>query len=535
MNKILLTLLLPLTVVIGYSQPKFDNLEIEYGPIFKAAKLGVPNRYIGFDDSGIYMEYVSGSKGKEKITITKFSHQLDVMVQKKNMSIEIEGFVAKPVFFFMVGDQLFQISESNGSNKRRYYVNSINAEDLSPGEIKTISTIFPLDLIKPVQKHFSISKDGSLLSLTTTIPTGKNNNKEIEVNVLTPDLEKKWSQKFVFPIADKLLDIHYTQLDKEGTLHILCKRYFHQRFEMLRDVPNYEYLLFSLYPDGKMDSFSIDSDGKFFRSVLFELSQSEEDFIISGFFSKRVEDGIAGPFYFRYHRPEKKIITRKFQNFDIEFLTANLSKRRSEKVENLAAAGETIELGAYHLDRMFLTEEDEIYLIGEKRLTKYKGSSYVPLSNNVGVSYHRTHYHSMDIISLKFNNLGDLEWTKRIGKNQTTLNDNAIYSSYGLLSHNKGSYFFFNATSLTMKDNDKPNKDKSIQDFESPTLIMSSLSNSGDLKGQVLVSWKDADIKFRPSLSLQLNEDEILIFGHGGYYNVKSQRFIRIRIKEMDE
>jgi hypothetical protein len=525
MYKLLLTLLLSLTVSLGYSQSKPDNYEIESGPVFNLKKNSAPRNFVGRDKSGIYLEYGIGSTGIGEIFLAKFDNNLELK-QENLMTFKLEGGTANPIQFMMMKDNLYQLSEKPVKNGAKFYVSKINKDNLSVSGHILIASVDPKTSLKvEIEKHFSINQDSSLWSLTNTIPTRSTNKKQILVTVVDSNMKKKWSHQVDLPYVSKRLDIHFTQVDGDGNVHMLCKRYDKLRSEKnLQGEANYDYLVLRVNNEGKLDSVTFDVEGNFLRDVKFGISKSGNELMLGGFYSERDAKRTAGIFYAKYNGQSMKENSHFFKEFDADFLSANLKERKAEKVKKKLDDGKKIEELGFSMKKIFVVEDGSTYLIGEQVsfYTLGGGSPQNPTPKQYWYEY-------KDIALVKINGEGKFDWAMRIGKDQHTVNDFGHYSSFGAISRGKELCLFFNDNSDNLNHEGIGRPSRSYPGGGS-LLTMVSISTAGEVHREGLVKGYEVGTKFRPTLSLQLSETELLMFGQIKYNNQRIQRFVRIRI-----
>jgi len=138
------------------------------------------------------------------------------------------------------------------------------------------------------------------------------------------------------------------------------------------------------------------------------------------------------------------------------------------------------------------------------------------------------HFYYDDIALVQISADGQIDWASRIAKKQHTVNDNAMLSSYATLVRQNETVVFFNDNAKN-ETYDGVGRVTAMAKGTENTLMMVRVDESGQMTRKSLMKQGEADIRFRPAFSQQLNENEILIFGHQG---VKTQRFFRVKFKK---
>ncbi len=499
---------------ISFAQDQFEGMSIEYGPLFKAQKRSVPTDFIGFDDSGFYVEYSKGKHGQGDLILAKFDQDLNPILEK-DMNFMLGNQLAEVASFFRIDKSLYQLAITSSMESKEYYLQQIDTESFKTFSPKKIASLESKKInVNRSSSWLAFSNDSSKLSLSYTYPTGRNEEQKINAHVLDKDFNELWSNSFDLPYKDKLIDIKTLRVNDTGDLHILTKRFYEKRRERVGGEVNYDYLILTLKSDGSLDSLTIEADGKYLRDVQFGLS---DDLIIAGFYSDLNSALVGGAFYTRYNMDQKAVISQSFKEFDIDFLVTNMKEKKADRIKKKIEDGKDVELPSYKIDEFYYDNEGNTLMIGEKRLitvnyvyTQYGTTSY-------------TTYDYGDIVTVKIDKAGEISWANRVAKNQVTINDGALLSSYGALVTDDKTVLLFNDNEENASYNGV-GKVKQMYKGSNNMLMMAKVDNTGNVTRQGLFKQSEADVRVRPAFSVQTGENEILVFGHKG---LKHQRFIR--------
>jgi len=139
------------------------------------------------------------------------------------------------------------------------------------------------------------------------------------------------------------------------------------------------------------------------------------------------------------------------------------------------------------------------------------------------------HYIFGNIIIVKFDEDGAVEWMDLIPKYQHTINDGGYYSGYAIAQLPNGS--------LQLVFNDEPRNNYYDQNgkFYSWTrnkrktdIIMYSIQQDGHRQRSTLFNATDEDVMSRPSVSVQIDENEIIILGEAK----KTTKFFKLTFED---
>lgn len=518
--RFIIQLILLSSAIFSLAQPKYDDLDIVYGPMFRSAKRAVPTDFIGFDKSGFYVTYARGKHGQGDLMLAKFDYEFKPILEE-DLHIQVDGGYARSANFFLKDNRLYQIAILSSYTKKGFYLQEIDQKTFEPGPHVLLATHQSDRSALSVSSWLSFSNDSSRMALAYNIPGGRNEPQKIAVQTLDNDLAMDWKQTFQLPFEDKLIDIKSFRSAADGTVYMLTKRYFDKRRNTRGGEVNYDYLIFSLRKDGRLDTVNVSSDDKYLRDVQFGLNDNG-DLITAGFYSSKNNLTAGGAFYQRYNTLTKEVEASSYREFDIDFLTANLTEKKAERVKKKLEEGKgNTELPFYYIDEFYVKNDGSIQMIGEKRLITVN-TVYSPYGS---VTYTSYFYDDMVVVQIDPN--GQIEWAERVAKKQQTVNDGAAFSSYGALVRDKSTILLYN-------DNDENvnysgiGRVKMMKKGSQNLLMMAEVSADGEVERRGLIRQGDVDVRMRPVFGLQISDNEFLMFGHK---DVKSQRFILFRYK----
>lgn len=494
------------------------DIEVVYGPMFSVDKRSIPTQMVGADEKGIYMVYSRGKDGRGANYLQKFSFDLtplqEVKLSTKSLRTETEKVL-------MLDGDLFQIMFRDTGRKRTFYTQPISKENFTLGKVSELgSYTTPKGLVNPPYKHVNIAPDSSYVSLVWSIPSKYKEHTRFEAIVLDRKMEKVWSQRYELPYLNKLLDLQEFRVDKEGVIYALAKRNFDSRRNRVAGKVNYDYVLFRLPPGGDIETLEIETEGNYLRDMKLEFAP-DGDIICAGFYINDRDEGAIGAFYLKYDVKKEEVVASEYREFGREVFLQNKTREEADRTERRMNRGGAKELPGHVIDRLIPMSDGSIRMVGEQRRV-YQASSAGAGSGSGAINYV-----NHDIVVVNIRRDGEIEWAKLIGKRQHTVNDGAVYSSYALMKYHDQLTFVFNdnAANLDYKGMGKIAR----MAKNSATVITSArVTPAGDIERTALFRRGEAEIKIRPSFSYQLNEKELLLFGHR---KLKEQRFVILKFK----
>ena len=120
---------------------------------------------------------------------------------------------------------------------------------------------------------------------------------------------------------------------------------------------------------------------------------------------------------------------------------------------------------------------------------------------------------------------GEIISGSRVAKVQSTMDDKAAYSSYATMIRPEESILIYNdhRNNLAYTGSGKV---APMVKGKKMVVVAARVNVQGEIQRVKLFTWGEADTKPRPSFGVQLNANEILLFGQ---QELKKQRFIRVR------
>ncbi|MEM7296936.1 MAG: hypothetical protein AAF391_01585 [Bacteroidota bacterium] len=520
MKKTLLTLSISAIIFGANAQPKLQDYEIKPGPFFKVAKRSVPIQFIGYDDTGFYMAYAKGKTGFGEVSLSKFGFNLQ-LDKELILASDIGGEKAYSSNIFMLGGEIFQFTRSTTLSSKKVYLQKIDKEGWKLEEPRLVAEILDEGrsaYYSDMSTHFS--QDSSYIALVYTIPNKRKENEAFGVHVFDKSLNELWSQRFELPYTNKLIDLTTHRITSEGDLYILGKRFYDKRREKVAGQINYDYLLMSFDKTGAIDSFKIESEGKYLKDMQIDIAPSG-DIISAGFYSDNGRAFVGGAYYMRINNETQQVVQSSFKEFEEGFLLQNLTEGKAKRIKKKLDKGKDVELPFFFIDEFFVEEDGTTKIIAEQRHI-YTVTTYTQYG-----SISTTHFDYDDMMLLEIGPDGEFSNTIRVAKNQHTVNDRAAFSSYSAAYNKDNLYLVFNDNAQNV-DYNGVGRVAPMQKNSTTMVMIARIDDEGNIVRDALFDRGDVETKVRPALCTQLNATEMLLFGHKG---LKTQRFFLLKFK----
>ncbi|WP_258104777.1 hypothetical protein [Marinoscillum sp. MHG1-6] len=532
MNKSFLVLIALLLTFRTFSQ----TTDIEWGNPMKVSKRSTLSDIVAYDQTGFYaIKTETRTFGIGLLSVTRRIITLEHYNTKMNLDrsselvLEYEGDKTDYEHIIQLNGQLFLFTsyKDQSDKMNTLMVQSINKNTLTPNkDFKKIGEVSYEGNFKSNAGNFRLrlSRDSSKVLAYYNLPYEKTENEKFGFHVLDQQMNELWKKEITLPYEEGLYEIEDYKIDNKGNVHILGVVYKEKRKAKRKGEPNYNYEILSYYmKDGGFDSYPIKLEGKFLTDMQISIDDNR-DIICAGFYSNEGTYSIKGTYFIKVNSKSKLITTSSFKEFDMDFITQNMTERQEEKVEKKAKKGKEVELYQYDLDDIIIREDGGAVLVGEQY---YITVVTTPISTGTGgVTYVTTYYYNYnDIIVINVSPKGEIEWAQKIAKSQSTANDGGHFSSYTSAIVKDKMYFIFN-------DHPKNITDPGDRTFnytggKNSMVVLVEVDSNGNVNKSSLFSTKDAEVITRPKVCEQVSGDELVLFGQ----KRKNHQFAKIVFK----
>lgn len=397
---LILAVLMSASISSGLSQTKASAFGVDF-EIIETEKKQKPTLPIGAINR---VRYAHDDKGK----LYKYSKSGEIAVTYKALKMAGTTKLKGVSHFEVVGDRLINVVShvDKATDQLSVYVIEHDTESLVESDAKKIASV-PYER-KRRSTYYSISdpenkdafgvvmeedKDGSVAYTIYIL----NNKIEVETE-RSFDLNAEYNSTnlFNFSLDDSFISF---VLKEEGDKGEKDKVNFHLLGREVEDHIDLPIELNDLDHDISDFECAINEDGNLFVSG-FYLPNREE-----------IEDR-GGAFTQIYDLSSEKLINQAMHPFDFEFITENLSEKSKEKAEKKEGKGKKFQNPYQYLVRNVIPHEDgSSTMLGE--LYRYYVTSQ---TNSKGQTTFTDHYIHADLIIMRTNSEGEIEWVERFKK-----------------------------------------------------------------------------------------------------------------------
>jgi hypothetical protein len=529
--KKIITFFIITVIWLGTANSQTQQIKVTWGPEQKAAT-GKKNKqqsyFIAEDNNGGYFslrekyQYIYGQIRGIKRYIEHFD--------RNGIRLGSQKFKLKREWFDEWFDGIYY-------NKGKMYLvtyylrksdkmNVLSVQDIDPttmhiSEYKRPIAVVPYEagLFKTINSFHMRMVDEKIYVLHVA-PEEKNDQTLVSIHVFDKDFNLQWKSFHSLEYREKLFEPEDFDIDHNGTVRLMASIYKDKKRKVRQGKPNYEYHFFVFANKG--DDFkehTISLGDKFITDMKFSY-RPNGDIACVGFYSDgrsifNPKNTITGAFYVTVDPESTNIKIENYKAFDEEFLSNFMSASAAEKGKEI----KNIVLRDLHFlnngSAILLAEE---YSEFETKFTtsftsyEYYDTYYVKTTTTSTATW--MNYHCDNIVALRINPEGIIEWTIIITKKQHTAADEGMYSSFATAYVGDKIYLVYN-------DNPKnlvaaPGEVYGFVKSKNAVVVCAEIDYNGNISKTDLFSAGEAGILTCPQSCRQVSGNMMKIYGEKG-------------------
>ncbi|MET0299163.1 MAG: hypothetical protein ABW036_05360, partial [Flavitalea sp.] len=376
------------------------------------------------------------------------------------------------------------------------------------GESAVANGFYSYKMTNKYKFDFDLNKTvlGVMYRLTPESRNDKKNFDRLGFQVFDDNMKKLWGGEFTMPYTEAVMDNSDFTVDSKGNVYMVAKVYDNDR-RIERDkatgMPAYHFEILKFSKDNKkFETILLTLNDNYSRETSIKETTNGE-IVVASTYSKRAKgNGTAGVFLAKINADNK---LEKLNKGFFEFPKEQLAKFESDRTKR----------------RMDKNEEYEALNLQVRDLIVEKDGSVLITCEEYEVRYHYTqnrvipYYLYNDIVASKINAAGEFEWLRKIPKKQQGTRGRGTMS-FKLINDASGYYFLYldHIKNLDLPEDRAP---RMHQDGAGGQVIVTKISNTGDVTKDLLFDTRDEDIMIFPA----------------DFYKIDGNRFIgRARIKK---
>ncbi|MFZ4785646.1 MAG: hypothetical protein ACOYLH_09220 [Flavobacteriales bacterium] len=397
-------------------------------PSYSFARTSISNTTVARSaDRGFYVIQETAEKNS-RLIITAFDrlaqqqNEREIIIPKiDDQDIDITTFIERRDSLVVIGSYpdkevdmkravAFTIAPNATESSTPYLLNSIS---------RHISTIHGLTMSPDSSKYLSY------FDLTSP----RKDDHELTLRCFDPAFNLIWEKRLEMPYTGDLMQVHEFFVDNEGHAFLLGGKNPEKKptQQIYTQGGRYNVFYFDALQN-RLKEYEISLKDKQVVSAK-ALINAQGEMIVAGYYSEDYSQSASGTFFFAIQANGGSIKTATYMTFSKDFLQTVLSERQLDK---------GAEIADIYLDHLVAIQEN-YYLIGEQ----FYISERVNTDLTTGRTIIEKVYQSDDIFVTCVSDVGKIQWSRRIRKEQYTLNE-YDQCGYNAFASSKGIRFIFN-------------------------------------------------------------------------------------------
>ena len=488
-------------------------------------------RIIKIVDSGPYGFYAlrkrdTGPLSTEQVYVELYDGKMRLK-QSQKLELKYKGKLRDFEDLVMVGGDLYLLTSFNNQAKKKNYLfyQKLNSKFRPEKDPVYLAEIDTRNKVQEGLFDLEISKDSSKVLVYNELPYRKNTPERFAFRVFDNEFNPIWSKDVELPYNDGNFVIEEYRIDSKGNVYLLGVLYKDKARVRRQGNPNYQYIILAYSQNGeKVDEYKIGLRDKFITDLTFRISR-QGDLVCSGFYSEKGTYSIKGTYFFRINTESKEVLVKNLMAFDFEFLTEYLpdgQRRKAARAEESGNVRKSPELYRFSLDELVLRSDGGALLVAEQYYVYERYYRYWD-----GTLRYDYYYNYNDIIVVNIRPNGEIEWSTRIPKQQSTINDGGYFSSYAMSIVKDRLYLIFNDNSRNF---DPKNAGRRLFNYNGKYSIiaLTEIRKDGTVNTYPLFHNSDAAIITRPKICKQIGSRKMMVYGERN----RSYRFANLEFEK---
>ena len=364
--------------------------------------------------------------------------------------------------------------------------------------------------------QYTIKMLGDRIYVFHAAPEKITDNTLISIHVFDLDFNLKWKFFKSLEFKEKLFQPEDFDVDQNGTVRVLASIYKDKKRKVRKGKPNYEYHFFAIDDEGKkFKEHSVLLGDKFITDMRFTY-RANGDIACAGFYSDKGSIlkpvTIAGAFYLNVDPESDEVKLENTKAFDEAFLSHFMT---------MDAASRGKEIKNISLRELSFLDDGSAVLLAEE-FTEFETSfSITSISYSYGPSYYTktistmtskwSNFHFDNIIALRINTKGEIEWANILKKKQHTIEDVGMYSSFAVMYYKDRIFLIYNDNPKNLTAG--PNELYRFRKNKNAVVVCAEIRPDGSLVKKALFNAREAETLTCPRSCKQISENKMEIYG----------------------
>lgn len=368
--------------------------------------------------------------------------------------------------------------------------------------------------VRAGRMNFTLSPDNTKIFFMRGFSHDGRNREVALFAALDTTLRERWKKVVTLPYPVGMMTVKNLKLSNDGDAFAL----------ILVKTANQVNLTFDLLMVRQHGTsvvrYSVQSKTGFVSSAQIEINGIGK-LLCTGFYSKAGGEAASGVF-FNIIETETLQHSETVSDFDTKLVLRDLHPADIATVRSKAELDLAAELNQFHADHILPRPDGGFVLIGEQRYdystTARQGASFSRggVYRNYRNLYQPSRFYRGDLLAVKVNAHGAIEWENKIHKAQDTNDHRTIYASYMVLNIGGKLRLLFNEdrrniTGFALR------KEK-VFGGSSPVIAIVTLDDEGKSVRELIYDSVGWPMVMSPEMSAQVSDHELLLYGYKHFH-----------------
>lgn len=435
----------------GDIQIQWGELQRFRGHVEKIGKIQGPNFAIAVDQNSFWNTILPGFFPHSRRTITKRMNNLAV-AETKRFVLRGNGKRSRMEGVADVGDDWIIFSSRSGffSARTQIFYHRIGLFDFQTDANGVQLTEYFNSTGRKGRAVLSSSENFSRLGGLFTIPVQQHEFPGVGYALFDQQNPTPIAQNVVvFPYRQNQLEIYDQFVCNDGNYYVMGKEFYPINMNFPISPTNRTFAQVRLFHvvNDQFQEIDIQQNNTMVQEV--KLNKDADGMLIcTGLYAENLSSGLRGVFYMKINPETEEVLLQKRIPFTAEFLTsANAAWERNWSERFFAGQNRDTGLDLVKMHAVQPTKDGGIIAIAENQ-----NIMYVPRNLNAeNVRFDMVYYFD-DVIVYKLDANGNLEWVRRVPKNQESRNDEGYGLSIAHAITDNNVYFFYNDNARNYDD-----------------------------------------------------------------------------------
>lgn len=531
MKKVLCFVVLPFISFIVLAQAMQDKFSVNWGQPLKISRKFLFQDVITIDDEEnihvLYSEYNRFFPSGVKYHVAKIGQSLS-LIQMKELNLNIEGQVFELSKIVEAGGNsyFFITATDNKAKIKSIYLYNYKPESLSLSSGSKVAQ-FSFEGFKRSRGgefRVSYSAGRSHILVYYGLPFEDNDPERFGVIVYDMNMKEEWKKEFTLQYSSDRFVIQEVFVGNNGEMNITGKKYADKASRLKRDPGFYHYVLLNTMNSGDEIAENEISLKDYYIADMAADVNTAGKIICSGFITEKSKSQyIKGVFYITVDQSTGQMETKTVKEFDFDILTYGMSERQQDKAETKINKGKDVEMPGFEFRDFILKQNGGALLTAEEYYEKVVTRTD-PRTGAMTTTYY---YYYNEIILIDIHPDGSINWVTIIPKYQFSMNDFGFYSSFLIATRGDKVYIVYTDHIENLKNISPKQYPKNTRSLKKGYVALITIDNRGKWTKEMLFPLSAKGIPFLPTHSLQLSEDEILLY----CFKSKFDKFGKVTIR----